>query len=79
MACSDLYRRRASQEQEGALITGKQGRPIADLAALVGEVVKVEPRADHVCSEEGKGVLRIGDTTEAEWSPIGGRAVSRPP
>lgn len=66
---------RASQEQEDALIsvfTGKQGGPIADLAALVGEVVKVEPRADHVCSEEGKGVLRIGDTTEAEMEPYRG-------
>ena len=59
---------RASKEQEAALLnvfTGKQGGPIADLAALVGEVVKVERAPIIFAVKEGKGTLRIGDTTEA--------------
>jgi hypothetical protein len=59
---------RASPEQEAALFgvfTGKQGGPVADLAALVGEVVKVERAPILFAVHEGKGTLRIGDTTEA--------------
>ena len=66
---------RASQEQEAALLgvfTGKQGGPVADLAALVGEVVKVERAPIVFDVHEGKGTLRIGDTTEAEMEPYRG-------
>jgi hypothetical protein len=72
---------RASQEQGEALIsvfTGKQGGPIADLAALVGEVVKVERAPITFAVQEGKGTLRIGAPPRLRWSPIAGRAVSRP-
>ncbi len=74
MARPDLYRR-ASKEQEAALLsafTGKQGGPIADLAALVGEVVKVERAPITFAVKEGKGTLRIGDTTEAVMEPYRG-------
>src|SRR5262249_4890281 len=63
---------RASEEQERALLsvfTGKQGGPIADLAALIGEVVKVERAPITFEVEEGKGRLRSGDTTEAVREP----------
>ena len=66
---------RASQEQETALLgvfTGKQGGPVADLASLVGEVVKVERAPIVFDVHEGKGTLRIGDTTEAEMEPYRG-------
>jgi hypothetical protein len=66
---------RASQEQEVALIsvfTGKQGGPVADLAALVGEVVKIERAPITFTVKEGKGTLRIGDSTEAEMEPYRG-------
>ena len=66
---------RASPEQETALLgvfTGKQGGPVADLAALVGEVVKVERAPIVFDVHEGKGTLRIGDTTEAEMEPYRG-------
>jgi hypothetical protein len=66
---------RASPEQEVALLgvfTGKQGGPVADLAALVGEVVKVERAPILFAVHEGKGTLRIGDTTEATMEPYRG-------
>jgi hypothetical protein len=66
---------RASPEQEAALLgvfTGKQGGPVADLAALVGEVVKVERAPIVFDVHEGKGTLRIGDTTRAEMEPYRG-------
>jgi hypothetical protein len=66
---------RASPEQEAALLgvfTGKQGGPVADLAALVGEVVKVERAPIVFDVHEGKGTLRIGDTTEATMEPYRG-------
>jgi hypothetical protein len=66
---------RASPEQEAALLgvfTGKQGGPVADLAALVGEVVKVERAPIVFAVHEGKGTLRIGDTTEATMEPFRG-------
>ena len=73
---------RASPEQEAALLgvfTGKQGGPVADLAALVGEVVKIERAPIVFAVHEGKGTLRIGDTTEARWNRTADRAASRPP
>ncbi len=66
---------RATAEQEAALLsvfTGKQGGPVADLAALVGEVVGVERAPITFDVKEGKGTLRIGNTTEAEMEPYRG-------
>ena len=66
---------RASKEQETVLVsvfTGKQGGPVADLAALVGEMVKIERAPITFEVKEGKGTLRIGDTTEAVMEPYRG-------
>jgi hypothetical protein len=63
---------RATKEQETALLsvfTGKQGGPVADLVALIGEVVGVERAPITFEVKEGKGTLRIGDTTEAVMEP----------
>jgi hypothetical protein len=66
---------RASKEQETLLVsvfTGKQGGPVADLAALVGEVVKIERAPITFEMKEGRGTLRIGNTTEAVMEPYRG-------
>jgi hypothetical protein len=66
---------RASKEQEAALLsvfTGKQGGPVADLARLIGEVVKVERAPITFEVKEGTGTLRIGNSTEAEMQPYRG-------
>jgi len=66
---------RARKDQEEAIIsvfTGKQGGPVADLAALVGEVVKIERAPITFEVQEGKGTLRIGNTTEAVMEPYRG-------
>ena len=66
---------RASKEQEAALLsvfTGKQGGPVADLARLIGEVVKVERAPIRFEVKEGTGTLRIGNSTEAEMQPYRG-------
>ena len=66
---------RANPAQEAAILgvfTGKQGGPVADLVALVGEVVKVERVPIVFAVHEGKGTLRIGDTTEATMEPYRG-------
>ena len=66
---------RASKEQETVLVsvfTGRQGGPVADLAALVGEVVKIERAPITFEVKEGKGTLRIGNTTEAVMEPYRG-------
>ena len=66
---------RASKEQETVLVsvfTGKQGGPVADLAALVGEVVKIERAPITFEMKEGRGNLRIGNTTEAVMEPYRG-------
>lgn len=65
----------ASKEQEAALLnvfTGKQGGPVADLARLIGEVVRVERAPITFEVKEGTGILRIGNTTEAEMQPYRG-------
>ena len=65
----------ASKEQETALVsvfTGKQGGPVADLAALVGEVVKIDRAPITFEMKEGRGTLRIGNTTEAVMEPYRG-------
>jgi hypothetical protein len=66
---------RATKEQEEALLgvfTGKQGGPVADLVSLIGEVVGVERVPIIFEVKEGKGTLRIGDTTEAVMEPYRG-------
>ena len=55
-----------------SVFTGKQGGPVADLVALVGEVVGVERAPITFDVKEGKGTLRIGNTTEAEMEPYRG-------
>ncbi len=74
----------ATEEQQEALLnvfTGKLGGPIADLAALVGEVVAVERAPITFTIEEGKGSIRIGPATkpvvEAEMASYVG-ATERP-
>src|SRR5215471_16959055 len=65
----------ARQEQHDALLsvfTGKLGGPIADLAALIGEVVGVERVPITFTVEKGKGTLIIGQTVEAELVPLTG-------
>jgi hypothetical protein len=52
-----------TDEQQEALLkvfTGQLGGPVADLAALVGEVVAVERAPITSTVEEGKGSIRIG-------------------
>ena len=66
---------RATKPQEEALLsvfTGKQGGPVADLARLIGEVVKIERAPITFEVKEGKGTLRIGNTTEAAMEPYRG-------
>jgi hypothetical protein len=66
---------RCSDEQQEALLsvfTGQLGGAIADLAALIGEVVAVERTKTTCTVHEGKGVLKFGDIAEAELEPFEG-------
>ncbi len=65
----------ATPAQQDALLsvwTGKLGGPIADLAALIGEVVGVERVPITFTVQQGKGTLIIGQTVEAELVPFTG-------
>src|SRR5919197_6233854 len=66
---------RCSQQQQDALLkvfTGQLGGAIADLAALIGEVVAVE-RVPIICTvQEGDGVLKFGDVAEARMTAFRG-------
>jgi hypothetical protein len=65
----------ASPEQEAALLkvyTGQAGGPVADLAALIGEVVSVQRAPIRFTVEEGKGELAIGLDYYAELEPYRG-------
>lgn len=66
---------RCTEAQQAALLkvfTGGLGGAIADLAALIGEVVAVE-RAKITCTvQEGKGILTVGDVAEARLTPFQG-------
>jgi len=65
----------ASDDQRNALLdmwTGKLGGPVADLAALVGEVLGVEQVPITFNVEGGRGTLKIGDAVEAELAPFKG-------
>jgi hypothetical protein len=66
---------RSTDAQQEALLkvfTGQLGGPIADLAALIGEVIAVErmPIAWEV--EEGRGTLTIGDRASMELTSFQG-------
>jgi hypothetical protein len=64
----------SEQQQEAPLkvFTGQLGGAIADLAALIGEVVAVE-RVPITCTvQEGQGVLKFGEIAEARLSGFKG-------
>ncbi len=64
-----------TQEQQDALLsvfTGKLGGGIADLAALIGEVVGVERVPITFQVDKAKGTLLIGQTVQAELVPLTG-------
>jgi hypothetical protein len=66
---------KAAPQQEEALLnvwTGKLGGPVADLAGLIGEVVAVERAPVTFTVEKGKGRFKLGDSVEAELSPLQG-------
>ncbi|MGY1593933.1 DUF1326 domain-containing protein [Geodermatophilus sp. SYSU D00708] len=66
---------RCTDEQQQALLdvfTGQLGGPIADLAALIGEVVSVQKAPLTFTVEKGAGTLRIGDVVEAQLAPFQG-------
>src|SRR6266700_515265 len=70
----------ATPAQQDALLsvfTGKLGGPIADLAALIGEVVGVERVPITFTIQQGKGTL-IGSRCCGPgcWSPLPGRCSS---
>lgn len=65
----------ATPQQEEALLkvfTGQLGGPVADLAQLIGEVVRVERAPINFAVEGGKGKLTIGQMVEAELAPFQG-------
>jgi hypothetical protein len=66
---------RCSEEQQDALLavfTGALGGPIADLAALITDVVAVERAPMTFTVQQGQGTLRVGDVVEAHLSPFQG-------
>jgi hypothetical protein len=66
---------RCNEEQQQAILdvyTGQLGGAIADLAALIGEVVSVERAPFTFAVDGGSGTLRIGDVVAAEVSPFQG-------
>lgn len=65
----------ASDEQRQAVLdvwTGKLGGPVADVAALIGEVISVETAAIRYEVKEGAGTLVVGDVTTCEMAPYKG-------
>jgi hypothetical protein len=66
---------KASDEQADALVSafsGKLGGPLADTAALVGEVAAVERLPITFDVQEGKGTLIVGDVAECVMEPYRG-------
>ena len=53
------------------MFTGKLGGPVADVAALIGEVVGVERVPITFTVQQGKGTLIIGQRVQAELVPNG--------
>ena len=71
---------RCSEEQQRALLvvfTGQLGGAVADLAALIGEVVAVERVPITFDVVDGKGHIRIGDVAEARLTPVPGLRTGR--
>jgi hypothetical protein len=65
----------ATQAQQDALLlvfSGQLGGPIADLAALISEVVGVERVPITFQVDKGKGTLIIGQRVQAELVPFTG-------
>lgn len=63
---------KATKQQEDALLkvyTGKAGGPVAELAALIGEVVSVERAPIVFTVQGGKGTLKIGSDYFADLEP----------
>ena len=70
-----LIDERATEEQADAMrdaFTGKLGGPLADLAALVGEVVAVERAPISHEIVDGAGTLNVGDKIECAVHPYKG-------
>jgi hypothetical protein len=66
---------KATKEQEDALLkvfTGQLGGGIADLAALIGEVVSVERMPIDFQVNEANGTLKIGDEVDISLAPFKG-------
>lgn len=66
---------RATEEQADAMLdafSGKLGGPLADLAALVGEVVAVERAPISHDIVDGAGTLNVGDKIECAVHPYKG-------
>lgn len=66
---------KATEPQAEALIaafSGKLGGPLADTAALIGEVAAVERAPIRFEVHEGKGTLVIGDVAECVMEPYRG-------
>ena len=64
---------RATDAQHDAILDayhGRLGGPLADLAALVGEVVAVERAPIVHQTKDGTGTLRIGDVVSAVMEPF---------
>ena len=65
----------ASDEQMNAIIKawkGELGGPLADLAQLVGKVVKVERAPIKFDVVKGKGTYKIGDVVDTDLAPYEG-------
>jgi hypothetical protein len=63
---------RCTEEQQTALLnvfTGQLGGAVADLAALIGEVVSVERAPITFDVVDGKGYIKMGDVAEARLTP----------
>jgi hypothetical protein len=66
---------KASPEQQDALMsafTGQLGGPIADVAALIGEVASIERVPVEAQVENGRGILKLGDLAYADMEPYQG-------
>jgi hypothetical protein len=75
-----LVDERCSEEQQAALLnvfTGQLGGAIADLAALIGEVVAVERVPITFDVVDGKGYFKVGDVGEAQLTPFEGATGAR--
>jgi hypothetical protein len=66
---------RATDEQFDAIVDayhGRLGGPLADLAALIGDIVATERASIVHETRDGKGTLRIGDVVSADMEPFRG-------